>query len=192
MIITNLPTTQLRPEGAQSIVGYGPSNLMSLPFFKKTFFCLLSLCSSDPNFCSPFFLFASRISTIFTIYAVRYHHFASVNSVAYLRGNFCFAAPIFVSITSFCPFRAFVGVCEEWIELCSISSSLARKMTSLAVWQERFEGFCFTKKLLNVLNGTDAGTNDKQNKIWASLVQCLDSRSIRMLTNDCKGDGLKA
>ena len=51
---------------------------------------------------------------------------------------------------------------------------------------------CFTKKLLNVLNGTDAGTNDKKYKIWVYLVQCLDSRSILMLTNDCKGDGPKA
>ena len=66
------------------------------------------------------------------------------------------------------------------------------KEEDFAVWQERFEGFCFTKKLLNVLNGTDAGTNDKKYEIWAYLVQCLDSRSILMLTNDCKGDGPKA
>ena len=66
------------------------------------------------------------------------------------------------------------------------------KEEDFAVWQERFEGFCSTKKLLNVLNGTDAGTNDKKYEIWAYLVQCLDSRSIMMLTNDCKGDGPKA
>ena len=47
------------------------------------------------------------------------------------------------------------------------------------------------KKLLNVLNGTDAGTNDKKYEIWAFLVQCLDSRSILMLTADCNGDGSK-
>ena len=61
-----------------------------------------------------------------------------------------------------------------------------------AVWRERFEGFCFTKKLLNVLNGTDAGTIEKKYELCANLVQCLDSRSILMLTNDCKGDGPKA
>ena len=61
-----------------------------------------------------------------------------------------------------------------------------------AVGQERFQGFCFTKKLLNVLNGTDAGTNDKKYEMWAYLVQCLDSCSILMLRNDCKGDGPKA
>ena len=66
------------------------------------------------------------------------------------------------------------------------------KEEDFAVWQERFEGFCFTKKLLNVLIGTDAGTNDKKYEIWAYLVQCLDSRSILMLTNDCKNDGPKA
>ena len=66
------------------------------------------------------------------------------------------------------------------------------KEVDFAVWQERFEGFCFTKKLLNVLNGTDVGANDKKYKIWGYLVQCLDSRSILMLTNDCKGDGPKA
>ena len=66
------------------------------------------------------------------------------------------------------------------------------KEEDFAVWQERFEGFCFTKKMLNVLNGTDAGMNDKKYEIWAYLVQCLDSRSILMLTNDCKGDGPKA
>ena len=82
-------------------------------------------------FRSQFFLFASRISTIFAIYAVRYRRFAFANFVAYLRGNPCFAALIFVSVTSFCLFRAFVGVCEGWIDLCSISSSLARKETSL-------------------------------------------------------------
>ena len=48
------------------------------------------------------------------------------------------------------------------------------------------------KKLLNVLNETDAGTNDKECEFRAYLVQCLDSRSILMLTNDCKGDGPKA
>ena len=66
------------------------------------------------------------------------------------------------------------------------------KEEDFVVWQERFEGFCFTKKLLNVLNGTDAGTNDKKYEIRAYLVQCLDSRSILMLTNDCKVDGSKA
>ena len=61
-----------------------------------------------------------------------------------------------------------------------------------AVLQERIEGFCFTEKMLNVLNGTDACTVDTKYEIWASLVQCLDSRSILMLTNDCNGDGPKA
>ena len=44
------------------------------------------------------------------------------------------------------------------------------KEEDFALWQERFEGFCFTKKLLNVLNGTDAGRNDKNYEIWAYLV----------------------
>ena len=66
------------------------------------------------------------------------------------------------------------------------------KEADFALWQERFEGFCFTKKLLNGLNGTDNGTNDKKNEIWAYLVQCLDSRSVLTLMNDCKGDGPKA
>ena len=66
------------------------------------------------------------------------------------------------------------------------------KEEDFALWQERFEGFCFTKKLLNVLNGTDADRNDKNYEIWAYLVQCLDSRSILMPTKDCKGDGPKA
>ena len=57
------------------------------------------------------------------------------------------------------------------------------KEEDFAVWQERFEGFCFTKKLLNVLNGTDAGTNDKKYEIWAYLVQCLDGfRTFRHKT----------
>ena len=62
------------------------------------------------------------------------------------------------------------------------------------VWQERFEGFCFTKKakLLKVLNGDEAGTNVERYELWAYLVQCLDRRSVLMLTNDCKGDGQKA
>ena len=60
-----------------------------------------------------------------------------------------------------------------------------------AVWQELFKRFCFTKKLLNVLSGKDAGTNVKKYESWAYLVQCLDSRSILMLTNDCKLDGPK-
>ena len=42
------------------------------------------------------------------------------------------------------------------------------------------------------MNGTDAGSIDKKYEIWAYLVQCLDSRSILMVTNDCKGDGSKA
>ena len=66
------------------------------------------------------------------------------------------------------------------------------KEEDFAVWQERFEEFCFTKKLLNVLNRTDAGTNDNKYEILAYLVQCFDSRSILMLTNDCKGDGPQA
>ena len=66
------------------------------------------------------------------------------------------------------------------------------KEEDFAVWQERFEGFGFTNKLLNVLNGTDVGTNDKKYEICAYLVQYLDSRSILILTNDCKGDGPKA
>ena len=66
------------------------------------------------------------------------------------------------------------------------------KEEDFAVWQERFEGFCFTKKPLNVLNGTDAGANDKKYEIWADLVLCLDCRSILMLANYCKGDGPKA
>ena len=66
------------------------------------------------------------------------------------------------------------------------------KEEDFVVWQERFEGFCFTKKPLNVLNGADTGTNDKNYEIWEYLVQCLDNRRILMLTNDCKGDGPKA
>ena len=62
------------------------------------------------------------------------------------------------------------------------------------VWQERFEGFCFTKKakLLKVLNEDEAGTNEERYELWAYLVQCLDRRSVLMLTNDCKGDRQKA
>ena len=48
------------------------------------------------------------------------------------------------------------------------------------------------KKLLNVLKGTDACTKDKKYEILAYLVQCLDKRSILMLTYDLKGDGPKA
>ena len=74
------------------------------------------------------------------------------------------------------------------------------KEEDFALWQERFAGFCFTKKVLKVLNGTDAGTDNKKYELWYSvvqyrntyLIQCLDNRSILMLTNDCNGDGPKA
>ena len=69
---------------------------------------------------------------------------------------------------------------------------LSGKEEDFAVWQDGFEGFCYRKKLLNLLKGVYADTNDKKYEIWAYLVQCLDSRSILMLTNDCKGDGPKA
>ena len=97
-----------------------------MSFFKK-FFCLLSLCSSDPIFRSPFLLFASRISTIFAIYAVRYRRFASVNFVAYLRGIFCFAAPILFQLLS----SACFGVLLEFIR---DGSTFA---VSLVLWQGR-------------------------------------------------------
>ena len=66
------------------------------------------------------------------------------------------------------------------------------KEEDFAVWQERFKGFCFPKKLSNVLNEIDVGTKDKKYGIGAYLVQCHENRSILMLTNDCKGDGPKA
>ena len=49
----------------------------------------------------------------------------------------------------------------------------------------------FHKKLLKMLIGRGAGTNDKKYESCAYLVQPLDSRSILMLTNDCNGDGSK-
>ena len=58
------------------------------------------------------------------------------------------------------PVWAFVGVCEGWIDACSISSSPAKKKTSLC-GRSNSRAFCFTKKLLNVLNGSDAGTRQK-------------------------------
>ena len=131
MTITNLHQSD---NPAATRRSSGPNRLWTQQFgefiLKKNFFCLLSLCSSDLVFRSPFLLFASRISTIFAIYAVRYRRFACINFVAYLRGNSCFAVH-FCLVTSFCQFRAFVGVCEGWIDLCNISSSLARKKTSL-------------------------------------------------------------
>ena len=50
----------------------------------------------------------------------------------------------------------------------------------------------FFKPLSHCSIRTDAGTNDKKYETWAYLVQCLDSCSVLMLTNDSKGDGPKA
>ena len=60
------------------------------------------------------------------------------------------------------------------------------KEEDFAVWQERFEGFCFTKKLLNVLNGTDSGSNDKKYEIWAYL---LVSRQLQYPDADERLEG---
>ena len=86
------------------------------------------------------------------------------------------------------------GFCLEFVKdgLTFAVSPVLWKEENFAVWKERFEGICTTKNQMNVLNGTDAGTNDKKYEIWTYLVQCLDSRCILVLTNNCKGDGPKA
>ena len=96
------------------------NNLVLQPFFS-----LLSLCSSDLYF--SFSVFASWISTVFAIYAIRYRCFASVNFVANLRRNSCFAAQfLFQLLPSVC-FGLFLGVFEGRIAfaVCPV------------LWQER-------------------------------------------------------
>ena len=160
--------------------------------FFQPVFRLLSVCSSDCYF--SFSVFAFCVSDIdnFAIYAVRYRHFALVNFVAYLRGNSCF-----VLLPHFCSNYFLLPVSGFGLEFVSLDRPLqylqySGKEEDFLVWQERIEGFCFTKKLLNVVNRTDAGTNDKKYETSAYLILCLDSHSILMLTNDCKGDGPKA
>ena len=109
----------------------GPnSNLVSLLFF-QTFFCLLSLCSSDLHF--SFSIFAFCVSDILNccFFAVRYCRFAFVNFVDFLRGNSCFAAPFLFQLLPSACFGLWLGVCEGRIDLRSISSSLVREKTSL-------------------------------------------------------------
>ena len=106
--------------------------------------------------------------------------------------SFCCSTFLF---SYFTPDSGFL--CELW----GMDKSLSHLQFSgndddFPVWQERFEGFYFTKraKLLNGLTGGEAGTrgNEEKYELWGYLVQCLDRRSVLMLTNDCKWDGQKA